>query len=54
MHEISLFLRDENLAIDESVDYDTMPGMSSEVRYRLKTARPATLVRPLFSVLLRR
>ncbi|BGO99314.1 Mitochondrial translation optimization protein 1 [Rhodotorula toruloides] len=43
MHEISLFLRDENLAIDESVDYDTMPGMSSEVRYRLKMARPATL-----------
>lgn len=47
MHEISLFLRDENLAIDESVDYDTMPGMSSEVRYRLKMARPATLVRAL-------
>ncbi|GJN91511.1 hypothetical protein Rhopal_004534-T1 [Rhodotorula paludigena] len=42
-HDIALFLRDENLAIDPSVDYDAMPGMSHEVRQRLKTARPTTL-----------
>ncbi|GAA5898713.1 hypothetical protein JCM6882_000905 [Rhodosporidiobolus microsporus] len=42
-HDVALFLRDENLVIDESVDYDSMPGMSMEVRTRLKEARPTTL-----------
>ncbi|GAA5899132.1 tRNA modification protein MTO1 [Sporobolomyces salmoneus] len=42
-HDIALFERDENLAIDSRVDYDTLPGMSHEVRQRLKAARPATL-----------
>ncbi|GAA5961269.1 hypothetical protein JCM3765_002892 [Sporobolomyces pararoseus] len=42
-HEISLFERDENLSIDPRVNYDTLPGMSHEVRQRLKAARPATL-----------
>ncbi|GAA5913175.1 hypothetical protein JCM8208_001691 [Rhodotorula glutinis] len=42
-HDIALFLRDENLVIDSSVDYDAMPGMSHEVRQRLKDARPTTL-----------
>ncbi|GAA6004495.1 hypothetical protein JCM10207_000753 [Rhodosporidiobolus poonsookiae] len=42
-HDIALFLRDENLVIAEDVDYDTMPGMSMEVRARLKEARPTTL-----------
>lgn len=44
-HDIALFLRDENLVIDSTVDYDAMPGMSHEVRQRLKDARPTTLVR---------
>ncbi|GAA5972199.1 hypothetical protein JCM11641_002354 [Rhodosporidiobolus odoratus] len=42
-HDVALFLRDENLVIDESVDYDSMPGMSMEVRTRLREARPRTL-----------
>ncbi|GAA5827039.1 hypothetical protein JCM11251_002217 [Rhodosporidiobolus azoricus] len=42
-HDVALFLRDENLVIDEGVDYDNMPGMSMEVRTRLKEARPTTL-----------
>ncbi|GAA5851748.1 hypothetical protein JCM3766R1_000245 [Sporobolomyces carnicolor] len=42
-HDIALFERDENLAIDSRVDYDLLPGMSHEVRQRLKAARPATL-----------
>jgi len=46
-HDIALFLRDENLVIDSTVDYDAMPGMSHEVRQRLKDARPTTLVRAL-------
>lgn len=37
-------MRDENLAIDETIDYDVLPGMSHEVRQRLKDARPTTLV----------
>lgn len=43
-HDIALFLRDENLVIDDSINYDVLPGMSHEVRQRLKDARPATLV----------
>ncbi|GAA5992018.1 hypothetical protein JCM10908_000702 [Rhodotorula pacifica] len=42
-HDIALFMRDENLVIDESIDYDVLPGMSHEVRQRLKVARPTTL-----------
>ncbi|KAG0661730.1 Mitochondrial Translation Optimization [Rhodotorula mucilaginosa] len=42
-HDIALFMRDENLVIDESIDYDVLPGMSHEVRQRLKDARPTTL-----------
>ncbi|KDE08313.1 tRNA uridine 5-carboxymethylaminomethyl modification enzyme GidA [Microbotryum lychnidis-dioicae p1A1 Lamole] len=42
-HEVSLFQRDENLVIDPSVDYATMPGMSTEVRQRLDQHRPKTL-----------
>ncbi|GAA6058743.1 hypothetical protein JCM10212_003431 [Sporobolomyces blumeae] len=42
-HDIALFQRDENLVIDDKVDYDLLPGMSHEVRQRLKDARPETL-----------
>lgn len=31
--------------IDEEIDYDVLPGMSHEVRQRLKDSRPTTLVR---------
>lgn len=47
-HDVALFERDENLAIDSRVDYDLLPGMSHEVRQRLKAARPATLVSRFF------
>ena len=47
-HDIALFMRDENLVIDESIDYDVLPGMSHEVRQRLKDARPTTLVSLVF------
>lgn len=46
-HDVRLFLRDENLIIDEDVDYMKMMGMSTEVRHRLTTARPPTLVRSI-------
>ncbi|GAA5889047.1 hypothetical protein JCM5296_007149 [Sporobolomyces johnsonii] len=42
-HDIALFLRDENLLIDDRIDYDQLPGMSNEVRQRLKDAKPTTL-----------
>ncbi|BGP52826.1 Mitochondrial Translation Optimization [Rhodotorula sphaerocarpa] len=42
-HDIALFARDENLVIDEEIDYDVLPGMSHEVRQRLKDSRPTTL-----------
>lgn len=47
-HDVELFLRDENLLIDEDLDYSLLPGMSNEVRQRLSLARPLTLVRPSF------
>ncbi|GAA5919157.1 hypothetical protein JCM1841_002477 [Sporobolomyces salmonicolor] len=44
-HDIAIFLRDENLIIDDRIDYDNdkLPGMSNEVRQRLKDAKPRTL-----------
>lgn len=47
-HDVELFLRDENLLIDEDLDYSLLPGMSNEVRQRLSLARPLTLVRLSF------
>ncbi|ORY75661.1 glucose inhibited division protein A-domain-containing protein [Leucosporidium creatinivorum] len=42
-HDVALFLRDEQLAIDPDIDYSLMPGMSTEVRQRLALHRPTTL-----------
>ena len=41
--DIAAFRRDEGLRIPESLDYNSVGGLSNEVRGKLKTARPATL-----------
>ncbi|KAK4054895.1 Mitochondrial Translation Optimization [Microbotryomycetes sp. JL201] len=42
-HDVSLFLRDENLLLDPKLDYSNLPGLSTEVRQRLAEHRPTTL-----------
>lgn len=46
-HDVRLFLQDESLTLDASLDYASVEGLSSEVRERLERARPASIVRPL-------
>jgi tRNA uridine 5-carboxymethylaminomethyl modification enzyme len=41
--DIRAFRKDEALVLDPALDYDTVPGLSVEVRQRLGRARPATL-----------
>ncbi|MEO5374437.1 MAG: tRNA uridine-5-carboxymethylaminomethyl(34) synthesis enzyme MnmG [Alphaproteobacteria bacterium] len=41
--DIRAFRRDERLILPGSVDYDRIGGLSSEVRAKLKAARPGTL-----------
>jgi len=41
--DIRAFRRDEALAIPEDLDFDAIPGLSTEVRAKLRQARPATL-----------
>ena len=41
--DISAFRRDEAMAIPVDLDYAAMPGLSSEIRARLATIRPATM-----------
>ena len=41
--DIRAFKRDENLEIPEEVDFNTLAGLSNEVRAKLAAARPATL-----------
>jgi tRNA uridine 5-carboxymethylaminomethyl modification enzyme len=41
--DIRAFRRDETLALPASLDYDTVGSLSTEVRQKLKAARPATL-----------
>jgi tRNA uridine 5-carboxymethylaminomethyl modification enzyme len=41
--DIRAFRRDEALVIPASLDYATIPGLSTEVREKLTRARPATL-----------
>jgi tRNA uridine 5-carboxymethylaminomethyl modification enzyme len=37
------FRRDEDLSLAPDLDYDRIAALSTEVRQKLKTARPATL-----------
>jgi len=41
--DIRAFRRDETLELPEELDYDTVGSLSSEVRGKLRQARPATL-----------
>jgi len=41
--DIEAVKRDEGREIPDWLDYDALPGLSIEVRQKLKTARPATL-----------
>ena len=41
--DIRAFRRDETLALPAALDYDTVGSLSSEVRQKLKAARPPTL-----------
>ena len=41
--DIAAFKRDETLSIPHDLDYDSIGGLSNEVRLKLKAAQPATL-----------
>jgi tRNA uridine 5-carboxymethylaminomethyl modification enzyme len=41
--DIELFKMDEQLAIPDSLDYDSVGSLSNEIRQKLKLARPSTL-----------
>lgn len=41
--DIELFKLDEQLAIPDSIDYDTVGSLSNEIRHKLKLAKPPTL-----------
>ncbi len=41
--EIDAQRRDENLALPDSLDLDTLPGLSNEIRAKLRVQRPRTL-----------
>jgi tRNA uridine 5-carboxymethylaminomethyl modification enzyme len=41
--DVRAFRRDEALQIPDGLDFDAIPGLSTEVRGKLKAARPATL-----------
>ena len=41
--DIRAFRRDESLALPAGLDFDSIPGLSAEVRLKLARARPATI-----------
>jgi tRNA uridine 5-carboxymethylaminomethyl modification enzyme len=41
--DVEAFRRDENLKLDDDIDYATVTGLSNEARHRLTTARPRTI-----------
>ncbi|MBK1696889.1 tRNA uridine-5-carboxymethylaminomethyl(34) synthesis enzyme MnmG [Rhodovibrio salinarum] len=41
--DVAAFRRDEQLALPADLDYDKVPSLTTEVREKLATARPATL-----------
>jgi tRNA uridine 5-carboxymethylaminomethyl modification enzyme len=41
--EVAAFRRDEAFEIPDRIDYAAVPGLSTEVRQKLSTARPRTL-----------
>ncbi len=43
LEEVEQFTRNEKTLIPENMDYDTAPGLSTEVRQKLKVVRPVSL-----------
>ena len=41
--DILAFKRDENMTIPENVDYDSLSGLSNEIKSKFKEIRPKTL-----------
>src|SRR5262249_32264266 len=41
--DIRSFKEEENLSIPDSIDYDTFPSLSNEIKSKLKQIRPTTL-----------
>ena len=39
----SPYRRDEALTLGDDIDYETLPGLSNEVRHKLQTHRPRTI-----------
>ena len=46
--DIRTFMADESLELNPAIDYDLVPNLSMEVRSRLKTVRPLSIVRECF------
>lgn len=45
--DLRKFMDDENLTLDPQIDYNIINGLSSEVKERLFTVRPTSIVRVL-------
>ena len=41
---VASFLRDESITLDNDLDYQSISGLSSELRERLSRIRPTTFV----------
>jgi len=41
--DIASYRRDESAALPEGLDFDSLPGLSAEIRHKLSTVRPRTL-----------
>ena len=41
--DVESYRRDENLVLDENLDYANLPGLSNEVRQKLQSHRPRTI-----------
>jgi tRNA uridine 5-carboxymethylaminomethyl modification enzyme len=41
--DVESYRRDEALTLADDIDYETLPGLSNEVRHKLQTHRPRTI-----------
>jgi tRNA uridine 5-carboxymethylaminomethyl modification enzyme len=41
--DVESYRRDEGLVLAETIDYETLPGLSNEVRHKLQTHKPRTI-----------
>jgi tRNA uridine 5-carboxymethylaminomethyl modification enzyme len=41
--DVESYRRDEALVLGDDIDYDTLPGLSNEVRHKLQTQKPRTI-----------